>query len=284
MPMAERPGEVEIGSRLLPLAWGGGLALEGGELLLDHAFERLGPASGSGASATPTTAARTRCWPRSASSRSASCATTAAKPAITEFDLNAWRGRATHRAAPACGAPCAPGRRQRRRRHTDELPPALPTGGSHRSQHDGDLMSVSNVPRPGAPRGAAGAIGAAPAATRAPDGAALHRCAGPRRAAHRAGAAGRGPPGRAGGAPRGARAVRALPDPLPRRRARTQSRRRPRRRRRRGRRFRRRQHAGAARRQRHAGDAACDSSASSAASSRQSSALATAQRCAERQG
>ena len=42
MPMAERPGEVEIGSRLVPLAWGHGLALEGGELLLAHAFERLG--------------------------------------------------------------------------------------------------------------------------------------------------------------------------------------------------------------------------------------------------
>lgn len=42
MPMAERPGEVELGSRLLPLAWGSGLALEGGELLLGHAFERLG--------------------------------------------------------------------------------------------------------------------------------------------------------------------------------------------------------------------------------------------------
>jgi RimJ/RimL family protein N-acetyltransferase len=42
MPMAERPGEVEIGSRLLPVAWGHGLALEGGELLLAHAFERLG--------------------------------------------------------------------------------------------------------------------------------------------------------------------------------------------------------------------------------------------------
>lgn len=41
MPMAERPGEVEIGSRLLPLAWGGGLALEGGEMLLDHAFDDL---------------------------------------------------------------------------------------------------------------------------------------------------------------------------------------------------------------------------------------------------
>jgi len=42
MPMAERPGEVEIGSRLLPQFWGGGLAVEGGELLLDHAFDRLG--------------------------------------------------------------------------------------------------------------------------------------------------------------------------------------------------------------------------------------------------
>jgi RimJ/RimL family protein N-acetyltransferase len=42
MPMAERPGEVEIGSRLVPQAWGSGLALEGGELLLDHAADRLG--------------------------------------------------------------------------------------------------------------------------------------------------------------------------------------------------------------------------------------------------
>ena len=41
MPMAEQPGEVEIGARLLPLAWGGGLALEGGDLMLEHAFERL---------------------------------------------------------------------------------------------------------------------------------------------------------------------------------------------------------------------------------------------------
>jgi RimJ/RimL family protein N-acetyltransferase len=41
MPMAERPGEVEIGSRLLPLAWGSGVALDGCELLLDHAFGRL---------------------------------------------------------------------------------------------------------------------------------------------------------------------------------------------------------------------------------------------------
>jgi len=42
MPMAERPGEVEIGSRLLPQVWGGGLAIEGGEMLLAHAFEDLG--------------------------------------------------------------------------------------------------------------------------------------------------------------------------------------------------------------------------------------------------
>lgn len=42
MPMAERPGEVELGSRLLPQVWGSGLALEGGELLLDHAFGTLG--------------------------------------------------------------------------------------------------------------------------------------------------------------------------------------------------------------------------------------------------
>lgn len=42
MPMAEHPGEVELGSRLLPQAWGSGLALEGGELLLDHAFGTLG--------------------------------------------------------------------------------------------------------------------------------------------------------------------------------------------------------------------------------------------------
>ncbi|HMN83387.1 MAG TPA: GNAT family N-acetyltransferase [Burkholderiaceae bacterium] len=39
MPMAERPGEVEIGGRLLPAMWGGGLAQEGGELMLDHALE-----------------------------------------------------------------------------------------------------------------------------------------------------------------------------------------------------------------------------------------------------
>ena len=42
MPMAERPGQVEIGSRLLPQVWGGGLATEGGEMLLSHAFADLG--------------------------------------------------------------------------------------------------------------------------------------------------------------------------------------------------------------------------------------------------
>ena len=39
MPMAQRPGEVEIGSRLSPQFWGAGLALEGGETLLDHAVD-----------------------------------------------------------------------------------------------------------------------------------------------------------------------------------------------------------------------------------------------------
>lgn len=34
-------GDVELGSRLLPLHWGSGLSLAGGELLLRHAFERL---------------------------------------------------------------------------------------------------------------------------------------------------------------------------------------------------------------------------------------------------
>jgi RimJ/RimL family protein N-acetyltransferase len=41
MPMAGQPGEVEIGSRLLPQVWGRGLALEGGEMLLAHAFDDL---------------------------------------------------------------------------------------------------------------------------------------------------------------------------------------------------------------------------------------------------
>ncbi|MBB6600453.1 GNAT family N-acetyltransferase [Luteimonas sp. MC1825] len=40
--MAElAPGEVEIGTRLLPRAWGRGYALEGGAALCAHAFETL---------------------------------------------------------------------------------------------------------------------------------------------------------------------------------------------------------------------------------------------------
>jgi RimJ/RimL family protein N-acetyltransferase len=42
MPMMERTGQVEIGSRLLPQVWGGGLAMEGCEMLLAHAFESRG--------------------------------------------------------------------------------------------------------------------------------------------------------------------------------------------------------------------------------------------------
>jgi len=42
MPIARWPGEIELGGRLVPAAWGRGLAMEGGELLLEHAFERLG--------------------------------------------------------------------------------------------------------------------------------------------------------------------------------------------------------------------------------------------------
>jgi RimJ/RimL family protein N-acetyltransferase len=41
MPMPGRTGEVEIGARLLPSAWGSGLAQEGAELLLDHAADDL---------------------------------------------------------------------------------------------------------------------------------------------------------------------------------------------------------------------------------------------------
>lgn len=36
------PGEVEIGARLLPRAWGRGYALEGGAALCTHAFDTLG--------------------------------------------------------------------------------------------------------------------------------------------------------------------------------------------------------------------------------------------------
>lgn len=35
-----QPGDVELGSRLLPQHWGSGLSLLGGEALLHHAFER----------------------------------------------------------------------------------------------------------------------------------------------------------------------------------------------------------------------------------------------------
>jgi RimJ/RimL family protein N-acetyltransferase len=42
MPLTGHPGEVELGSRLLPAHWGSGLALEGGQALLHHAFTRLG--------------------------------------------------------------------------------------------------------------------------------------------------------------------------------------------------------------------------------------------------
>ena len=42
MPMPGRDGEIELGARLLARAWGVGLADEGGEALLRHAFETLG--------------------------------------------------------------------------------------------------------------------------------------------------------------------------------------------------------------------------------------------------
>jgi RimJ/RimL family protein N-acetyltransferase len=42
MPVAGMPGEVEIGGRLLPRFWGRGLALEGAECVLRHAFGDLG--------------------------------------------------------------------------------------------------------------------------------------------------------------------------------------------------------------------------------------------------
>lgn len=41
MRMPDDPSRVEIGCRLLPEAWGTGLAVEGGEALLRHAFECL---------------------------------------------------------------------------------------------------------------------------------------------------------------------------------------------------------------------------------------------------
>lgn len=41
MPMSAHTGRVEIGCRLLPTAWGGGMVLEGGTRLLEHAFGTL---------------------------------------------------------------------------------------------------------------------------------------------------------------------------------------------------------------------------------------------------
>lgn len=42
MRNTDLPDELEIGGRLLPQAWGSGLVLDGGERLLDQAFDRLG--------------------------------------------------------------------------------------------------------------------------------------------------------------------------------------------------------------------------------------------------
>jgi RimJ/RimL family protein N-acetyltransferase len=42
MAIPGRADRVEIGCRLVPAAWGQGLALEGGEALLEHGFVRLG--------------------------------------------------------------------------------------------------------------------------------------------------------------------------------------------------------------------------------------------------
>jgi RimJ/RimL family protein N-acetyltransferase len=42
MPALHRAGEVEIGARLMPQAWGGQWVLDGGEWLLGHAFDTLG--------------------------------------------------------------------------------------------------------------------------------------------------------------------------------------------------------------------------------------------------
>jgi RimJ/RimL family protein N-acetyltransferase len=41
MPMSHDPGRVEIGTRLLPAAWGSGIVLDGGARLLEHAFDTL---------------------------------------------------------------------------------------------------------------------------------------------------------------------------------------------------------------------------------------------------
>jgi RimJ/RimL family protein N-acetyltransferase len=41
MPLDHLDGQVELGCRLLPLAWGTGVAVEGGHALLRHAFHRV---------------------------------------------------------------------------------------------------------------------------------------------------------------------------------------------------------------------------------------------------
>ena len=41
MPIPNQLDQLEIGSRLLPKYWGGGLAVEGGELLVNHCFNTL---------------------------------------------------------------------------------------------------------------------------------------------------------------------------------------------------------------------------------------------------
>lgn len=42
LPLEGECGAAEIGCRLMPMAWGTGLPLEGGRLLVDHAFGALG--------------------------------------------------------------------------------------------------------------------------------------------------------------------------------------------------------------------------------------------------
>jgi RimJ/RimL family protein N-acetyltransferase len=41
MPAPSEPDEIELGSRLIPSVWGSGLSVEGGEMLLNHAFDVL---------------------------------------------------------------------------------------------------------------------------------------------------------------------------------------------------------------------------------------------------
>jgi RimJ/RimL family protein N-acetyltransferase len=91
MPMWTHPGEVEIGSRLLPAVWGSGLALEGGERMLDHAFDDLGLARVWGV-----------CHPDNRSARAVLAALGFEPTGVMPYDgvpachhritLNAWRG------------------------------------------------------------------------------------------------------------------------------------------------------------------------------------------------